>query len=158
MVQWKAEDYFKLIYLKIIQNNNWMEHIGFVEISGMVPGSVQFKVTSEEDIFEIYSKGSINTLFEFENKGYVPLDPITSTRNPYRAVEQMKIINKNIRKLNDCAQEYKGFTFETDNDGLLIGMVEFENSKQEVLCTPEVHTVFFEGRHIIYNKNKRNGE
>ena len=151
----KAENYFKLIYLKIIQNNNWMEHIGFVEISGIVPGSLQFKVTSEEDIFEIYSKGSINTCFEFENKEYAPLDPITSTRNPCRAVEQMKIINKNIRKLNDCAQEYKGFRFEIDNKGLLIGMVEFENSKQEVLWAPEVHTVCFEGRHIVYNGNKR---
>lgn len=129
----KAENYFKLIYLKIIQNNNWMEHIGFLEISGMVPGTLVFKITREEDIFEIYSKGSINTFFEFENKGYAPFDPITSTRNPRRAVEQMMIINKNIRKLNDCAVDYKGFKFETDNEGLLMGMVEFENSKQEVL-------------------------
>ena len=129
----KAENYFKLIYLKIIQNNNWMEHIGFLEISGFVPGSSQFKVTREEDIFEIYSKIALNTFFEFENKGYVPLDPITSTRNPLRAVEQMMTINKNIRKLNDCAADYKGFKLETDNEGLLMGMVEFENSKQEVL-------------------------
>ena len=129
----KAENYFKLIYLKIIQNNNWMEHIGFLEISGFVPGSSQFKVTREEDIFEIYSKIALNTFFEFENKGYVPLDPITSTRNPLRAVEQMMTINKNIRKLNDCAADYKGFELETDNEGLLMGMVEFENSKQEVL-------------------------
>ena len=129
----KAENYFKLIYLKIIQNNNWMEHIGFLEISGFVPGSSQFKVTREEDIFEIYSKIALNIFFEFENKGYVSLDPITSTRNPLRAVEQMMTINKNIRKLNDCAADYKGFKLETDNEGLLMGMVEFENSKQEVL-------------------------
>lgn len=129
----KAENYFKLIYLKIIQNNNWMEHIGFLEISGFVPGSLGFKVTREEDIFEIYSKIALNTFFEFENKGYAPLDPITSTRNPRRAVEQMMTINKNIRKLNNCAVDYKGFKLETDNEGLLMGMVEFENSKQEVL-------------------------
>lgn len=61
------------------------------------------------------------------------MDPITSTRNPLRAVEQMMTINKNIRKLNDCAADYKGFKLETDNEGLLMGMVEFENSKQEVL-------------------------
>ena len=43
------------------------------------------------------------------------------------------IINRNIRKLKDCTEEYKGFRFETDKAGLLMGMVEFENSKQEVL-------------------------
>ena len=38
----KAENYFKLLYLKIIQRNNWMEHIGYLEIPGMVPGSQAF--------------------------------------------------------------------------------------------------------------------
>lgn len=129
----KAENYFKLIYLKIIQRNNWMEHIGFLEIPGMVPGSQAFKVTSEKDIFELYSKGPINIFLEVENKGYISLDSITSTRNPQRSTEQMRIINRNIRKLNNRADDYKGFTFETDKAGLLMGMVEFENSKQEAL-------------------------
>ena len=35
-------NYFKLLYLKIIQRNNWMEHIGYLEIPGMVPGSQAF--------------------------------------------------------------------------------------------------------------------
>lgn len=129
----KSMNYFKLIYLKIIQNNNWMEHIGFQEISRFVPGSLEFKITSEKDIFDFYSKGPINIIFEFENKGYVSFEPITLTRNPRRAVEEMMIINRNIRKLKDCTEEYKGFRFETDKAGLLMGMVEFENSKQEVL-------------------------
>ena len=129
----KAENYFKLIYLKIIQRNNWMEHIGFLEIPGMVPGSQAFKVTSEEDIFELYSKGPINILLEVENKGYISLDSITSIRNPQRSTEQMRIINRNIRKLKDRAGDYKGFKFETDKAGLLMGMVEFENSKHGVL-------------------------
>ena len=129
----KAENYFKLLYLKIIQRNNWMEHIGYLEIPGMVPGSQAFKVTSEEDIFELYSKGPINIFLEIENKGYISWDSITSTRNPQRTAEQMRIINRNIRKLNNRADDYKGFTFETDKAGLLMGMVEFENSKQEAL-------------------------
>ena len=129
----KAENYFKLLYLKIIQRNNWMEHIGFLEIPGMVPGSQAFKVTSEEDIFELYSKGPINILLEVENKGYISLGSITSTRNPLRSTEQMRIINRNIRKLKDRADDYKGFKFETDKAGLLMGMVEFENSKQGAL-------------------------
>ena len=129
----KAENYFKLLYLKIIQRNNWMEHIGYLEIPGMVPGSQAFKVTSEEDIFELYSKGPINIFLEIENKGYISWDSITSTRNPQRSAEQMRIINRNIRKLNNRADDYKGFTFETDKAGLLMGMVEFENSKQEAL-------------------------
>ena len=129
----KSENYFKLICLKIIQNNNWMEHIGFQEIPRFVPGSLEFKITSEEDIFDFYSKEPINIIFLFENKGYVSFEPITLTRNPRRAVEEMMIINRNIRKLNDCAEEYRGFRFETDKAGLLLGMVEFENSKQEVL-------------------------
>ena len=70
---------------------------------------------------------------EVENKGYISLDSITSTRNPQRSAEQMRIINRNIRKLNNRADDYKGFTFETDKAGLLMGMVEFENSKQEAL-------------------------
>ena len=129
----KAENYFKLLYLKIIQRNNWMEHIGYLEIPGMVPGSQAFKVTSEEDIFELYSKGPINIFLEIENKGYISWDSITSTRNPQRSAEQMRIINRNIRKLKDRADDYKGFKFETDKAGLLMGMVEFENSKQEAL-------------------------
>ena len=122
-----------LLYLKIIQRNNWMEHIGYLEIPGMVPGSQAFKVTSEEDIFELYSKGPINIFLEIENKGYISWDSITSTRNPQRSAEQMRIINRNIRKLNNRADDYKGFMFETDKAGLLMGMVEFENSKQEAL-------------------------
>ena len=110
-----------------------MEHIGYLEIPGMVPGSQAFKVTSEEDIFELYSKGPINIFLEIENKGYISWDSITSTRNPQRTAEQMRIINRNIRKLNNRADDYKGFTFETDKAGLLMGMVEFENSKQEAL-------------------------
>ena len=129
----KAENYFKLLYLKIIQRNNWMEHIGYLEIPGMVPGSQAFKVTSEEDIFELYSKGPINIFLEVENKGYISLDSITSTRNPQRSTKQMRIINRNIRKLKDRADDYKGFKFETDKAGLLMGMVEFENSKQGAL-------------------------
>ena len=129
----KAENYFKLLYLKIIQRNNWMEHIGFLEIPGIVPGSQAFKVTSEEDIFELYSKGPINTCFEIENKGYISLDSITSNRNPQRSTEQMRIINRNIRKLKDRADDYKGFKFETDKAGLLMGMVEFEDSEQGAL-------------------------
>ena len=61
------------------------------------------------------------------------MDSITSIRNPQRSTEQMRIINRNIRKLKDRAGDYKGFKFETDKAGLLMGMVEFENSKHGAL-------------------------
>lgn len=129
----KAENFFNLHYLEIIKNNNWMEHIGFYEIAEMVPGTLEPKISRDKDIFAIYSKEAMNISFEFEGKGYCSLDPITLKRNPSRATEQMIRINKNIRKLNDLADDYKKFRFERSKEGFLIGIVEFENPGNKIL-------------------------
>ena len=129
----KAKDYFKLRYLEIIKNNNWMEYIDFFEIPNMEPGSLEPKITSEEDIFLLYSKGAMNISFEFEGKGYSSLLLMTSTRNPEYAVKQLQKINREIRCLNNPEEDYKGFRFAISKEGYLMGIVKFENSKHEVL-------------------------
>lgn len=56
-------------FLEIIQNNGWMEKIGFHEIKDMVPGSLKPKIVSDEDIYMLY-KNHLNIPFEINGKVY----------------------------------------------------------------------------------------
>ena len=121
-----AENYFDLRVLEIIKNNNWMEKIGFFEMTDMIPGSLEPKITSSKDIFTLYSKCSVNIAFEFQEKGYCSLTPMNSMRRPYEAVDEMTKIRKKIYMLDDLKESYMGFQFACDYDGFLMGLVKFK--------------------------------
>ena len=84
----KAEEYFDIKSLETIINNGWIEKIGFFEIKDMDPESLQSKITNAKDIFEIYRCG-INIAFEFQGKGYCPLEHMSSVMRPYEATNEM---------------------------------------------------------------------
>lgn len=127
----KAEHYFCIRYLEIIKDNNWMEQIGFYEVPEIIPESLVSEDTSEKDIFSLYSKCAINRSFMLVGKVYLPVNSMTSTRKPQKVVEQMISIKRNIRKLNGIEATYKGFRFASNDDGFLMGIVEFKNSQKE---------------------------
>ena len=100
----KPEEYFDIECLKIIVRNGWMEKIGFHEMTGMIPGTLQPKITEDKDIFMLYSRGSMNVAFEFQGKGYCSLEPMSANRRPYAAVQAMlkitKVIHGSKRKID----------------------------------------------------------
>lgn len=122
----KAEEYFNLRNLEIIANNGWMEKIGFFEITNMIPGTLEPKITEDKDIFEIYSKQSANISFEFQEKSYYSLEPVNRTRRPYVAIIEMIKINREIYKFNSIEGTYIGFQLGCDDKGNLVGFVSFK--------------------------------
>ena len=130
----KAVEFFRLQHLEIISNNNWMNQIGFDEIPDMIPGTLKPNIISENDLFSLYSKCAMNVSFEFNGKGYCACSPMTANRKPAAAVEEMIRINKNIRKLNRPNAIYKGFKFASTENGILLGLVQFEDTKGERIC------------------------
>lgn len=128
----KPEEYFDIECLKIIVRNGWMEKIGFHEMTGMIPGTLQPKITEDKDIFMLYSKGSMNVAFEFQGKGYCSLEPMSANRRPYAAVQAMLKITKVIHGMNSVEGIYKGFQFGCSRSGTLLGLVKFELPTKEV--------------------------
>ena len=127
----KAEEYFDIKDLEIIINNGWIEKIGFSEIKGMCPESLQPKITNAKDIFNMYSCG-INIGFEFQGKGYFPLEYMSSAKRPYAATTELIKINKAIFKHNGVKGTYKGFEMGCDNKDNLVGIVHFEMPMGEI--------------------------
>lgn len=134
----KPEEYFNIRSLEIIQQNGWMEKIGFSEISSMIPGTLKPKITDSKDIFNIYSKCSVNIPFEFRGKGYCPMEPLSSTRRPHAAVAEMMKFKKKIDELKSINGLYRGFQIIYNDKGILNGCVKFEMPTGET----EVHIVF----------------
>lgn len=127
----KAEEYFDIESLKIIVKNGWMEKIGFYEMSDMIPGTLQPKITENKDIFMLYSKGSMNVAFEFQGKGYCSLEPMSANRKPYAAGQVMLKITEVIHEMNSVDGIYKGFQFGRGRRGELLGLVKFELATKE---------------------------
>lgn len=122
----KPEEYFDIRSLEIIVQNGWMKHIGFFEMTDMIPGTLQPKITESKDIFQLYSECSSNIAFEFQNKGYCSLEPMSSVRRPNVITHILMKINKEISKLNSIDGTYKGFRLGCNKQGKLIGLVDFE--------------------------------
>lgn len=122
----KAEEYFNIRSLEIILNNGWMGKIGFSEITGMIPGTLEPKIIEDKNIFDLYSKGRVNVCFEFHGKGYCSMEPICLSRRPIAVSRELIKISKGIRNLHEEDGEYKGFQFGCDEEGKLLGLVEFE--------------------------------
>lgn len=130
----KPEEYFDIRSLEIIVQNGWIEHIGFIEITDMIPGTLQPEITASKDIFELYSKCSSNIAFEFQNKGYCSLEPMSSIRRPSEVTYTLIRINKQISKLNSIDGTYKGFRLGCNKQGKLMGLVDFETPTRERTC------------------------
>lgn len=128
----RAEQYFNIRSLEIIIKNGWIEKSGFFEMTDMIPGTLEPKVTEDKDIFELYSKCGINVAFEFQGKGYCSLEPINRTRRPYAAVNEMTKINRAIYKFNSVEGTYKRFQLGNNDKGVLLGLVEFEMPTGEI--------------------------
>lgn len=128
----KAEEYFNIQSLEIILKNGWMEKIGFFEITNMIPGALEPKITEDKDIFEIYSKCSANIVFEFQGKGYCSLAPLNCTRRPYVAINKMTKINREIYKLNSIKGTYMGFQLRCNDKGILVGLVKFKTQTGKI--------------------------
>lgn len=122
----KPEEYFNIQTLEIIKRNDWMENIGFYEAKGMVSGTMEPKITKNEDIFKLYSRCGVNMMFEFDGKGYIPIDSMMSNRRPRDASQEMIKIDREIRKLHHVEGIYKRFQLGCDQNGILLGLVEFE--------------------------------
>ena len=130
----KPEEYFDIRSLEIIVQNGWIEHIGFIEITDMIPGTLQPEITASKDIFELYSKCSSNIAFEFQNKGYCSLEPMSSIRRPSEVTYTLIRINIQISKLNSIDGTYKGFRLGCNKQGKLMGLVDFETPTRERTC------------------------
>lgn len=130
----KPEEYFDMRSLEIIVQNGWMEYIGFSEITDMIPGTLQPKITASKDIFELYSKCSSNIAFEFQNKGYCPLEPMNSIRRPSVATYTLIQIKREISKLNSIDGTYRGFRLGCNKQGKLMGLVDFETPTRGKIC------------------------
>lgn len=128
----KPEEYFNIKTLEIIKKNDWMEKIGFYEVKGMIPGTMEPKIKIDKDIFKIYSKCSINIPFEFQGKGYCSLNPMCSNRRPIETSQELIEISKNIYKLSSEEGKYKGFQFGYTETGFFLGLVEFETPTGEI--------------------------
>lgn len=128
----KAEEYFNIRSLEIILKNGWMEKIGFFEITDMIPGTLEPKITDDKDIFNIYSTCSTNIAFEFHGKGYYFLEPLNCTRRPYAAINEMTKINREICKLNSIKGSYIGFQLGYNDEGILMGLVKFKTPTGEI--------------------------
>ena len=102
-----------------------MEKIGFFEITDMIPGTLEPKITDDKDIFNIYSTCSANIAFEFHGKGYCSLELLNCTRRPYAAIDEMTKINREIYKLNSIKGSYIGFQLECNDKGISMGLVKF---------------------------------
>lgn len=126
-------DFFDLRLLKIIIENGWIEKIGFAEVPGMVPGSLNPKITDGDDIFELYSKGKMNAMFELDGKGYGSMEPLSSSRHPYRAVKQLTRINRNISQLSAKVKEYMGLEIVVGADNCLHSIVSYVNNDDKVM-------------------------
>ena len=85
-------------FLQIVHKNNWMKHIGFEEIKGIVLGSLKPKITKDEDIYKLY-KNNVNISFEFEGKIYMPSFGIASSGD--RIISSICLIafKKSLRKI-----------------------------------------------------------
>ncbi|SOB72688.1 Hypothetical protein EHLA_2055 [Anaerobutyricum hallii] len=109
-----------------------MNKIGFIEITNMIPGTLEPKITEDKDIFKIYSKGSGNIAFEFQKKGYCSIRPLNCTRRPYVAIKKMEKINREIYKFNSIKGTYIGFELRCNDQGILVGRVEFKTSTGKI--------------------------
>lgn len=103
-----------------------MEKVGFFEITDMIPGTLEPKITEDKDIFKLYSKCSANIAFEFQKKSFCSLEPVNCTRRPYVAINEMTKINREIYKLNSIKGSYIGFQLGCNDKGILVGLVEFK--------------------------------
>lgn len=128
----KAEEYFNIRSLEIILKNGWMEKIGFFEITDMISGTLEPKITDDKDIFNIYSTCSANIAFEFHGKGYCSLEPLNCKRRPYAAIVEMTKINRKICKLNSIKGSYIGFQLRYNDEGILMGLVKFKTPTGEI--------------------------
>ena len=126
----KPQEYFNIRSLDIIVKNGWMKNIGFCEMTDMIPGTLEPKITNDNDLFKLYSQG-LNVSFEFEEVGYCSIRPMSCTRRPNEAVQEMLKIDKNILSLNDFDGKYIGFTMGRSKEGKLLGVVEFEINNGE---------------------------
>lgn len=132
----KAEKYFNLQSLKIIEENGWMEKIGFYEMTDVIPGSLQPKITEAKDLFELYKCG-INIAFEFQGKAYAPLSQISRARKPVDVTWELFKIIKKISNLDNVEGTYKGFKL-CSNEGVLLGIAEFETTAGET----QIYNIF----------------
>lgn len=121
----KAEQYFKISYLEIIVSNGWIDKIGFAEITDLIPGSLEPKVTKDEDFFKWYSKCKANVAFEFKGKGYMTLKPMSSSRHPACAAYKMMETTRAIRAFNNKKGMYKGFKLIFDSYNICHGFIAF---------------------------------
>ena len=48
------EHFMSYHFLQIVHRNHWMNFIGFHKVEGVIPGSIELKVTKDEDIYELY--------------------------------------------------------------------------------------------------------
>lgn len=132
----KSEEYFDAETLEIIINNGWAKKIGFNEIENINPKITEYTITNSKniskDIFDLYSKGGVNIVFECQGKGYIPVKPMGCNRRPYRVFKELKKIHKEIEKLKNIKDSYLGFRFDCNAEGVLLGLISFKTKTGEV--------------------------
>lgn len=119
----KSKDYFDRSHLKIVINNNWEELIGLYLLAEVVPGTINFTVSSPEDIYQLYVKCGVNISFELEGKIYMLARGITAARTPLEITSYLEEINKRIKliasRLKEQDEIYKGIKLSYDNAKVL---------------------------------------
>lgn len=121
----KAEQYFNISHLETIVSNGWIEKIGFVEMKDIIPGSLEPKIKKDEDFFKLYSKCRVNMAFEFQEKAYMPIEPMSATRHPADAVNKLMELNRTISKFNSKKGMCTGFKLFFDSNNICHGYVAF---------------------------------
>lgn len=118
------DEFSSYSFLKIAFNNNWMQHLGFVEMgSEYVPHSIQPAITNDKDIYELYSN-KLNLAFDFEGHGYISIETgITRSGDKIANVVFLNQVKKQLRNLPFSEDDYVDFT--PDNDEGISGIIKF---------------------------------
>lgn len=120
-------------FLEIIQENGWMEKIGFEEIEEKISESLESKITNDKDIYILY-KRRINSAFEFNGKVYITLGV---TCEGYGVIDIIKKnqLKKDLRLILD-ENKYVGIVGDkSDNEKIVLMFEGKDGNKSEMEFT-----------------------
>lgn len=97
----KGQDYFDFHILEMIEENGWMDEIGFLEVKDAIPGSMKPIIREAKDFFMLYAEGSFNVGVEMGGKLYYPCFGVSMARTPINMTLAVNELYKRIDELPD---------------------------------------------------------
>lgn len=93
-----GKDFLNIEFLKIVQQNGWMQKIGFQEITDYKSGSMTPIIEESDKIFQAYTSG-MNTNFDLNGKGYWCLNVIATSKDSFQCNRKYTKIVSAIRDI-----------------------------------------------------------